>query len=475
MVFSSPIFLFLFLPLVLGLYLMAGPRLRNSVLLAASLIFYAWGETGYVLVLLFSIAGNYLFGRWIGGRALKSSAAARALAAGVIFNLGLLIFFKYANFLADNLDALLSSLGLPAAVTLSPIHLPIGISFFTFQALSYLIDVYRGVSPAQKSPFKLGLFISMFPQLIAGPIVRYNQIAEELADRDMTLDNWAAGIRRFSLGLGKKVLLANTLGAVADRIFELPADGLTAGLAWLGAVCYALQIYYDFSGYSDMAIGLGRVFGFHFPENFQYPYISQSIREFWRRWHMTLSFWFRDYLYIPLGGSRKGEFRTYLHLLIVFALCGLWHGASWTFLFWGLYHGFFLVLERLGLEAVLNRLPRPLRHAYAVLVIVVGWVFFRAESLTAALYTLRAMFGLGVRAGVGYLPEMYFNQEILGALVVGLVAAAPLLPALSTAAAKLKPRWLIETADLGLTFSVLLLSAVYLANSTYNPFIYFRF
>ena len=329
MLFSSTIFLFAFLPIVLTLhFVLRGVAARNTLLLAASLLFYAWGETGYVVILLASIAANWAFGLWI-ERSRERPGRRLALALAIGGNLLLLGAFKYANFAVDSLNSLLAGAGL-GPLALAPVHLPIGISFFTFQALTYVVDVYRRDAPVQSNPFTVALYISLFPQLIAGPIVRYGHVADALRERVSTLDDVAVGARRFLVGLGKKVLVANTLAMPADRIFALPPGELQASVAWLGAVCFTLQIYFDFSGYSDMAIGLGRIFGFHFPENFLYPYTAQSIRAFWRRWHITLSVWFRDYLYIPLGGSHTGALRTHGNLLAVFLLCGLWHGASWS-------------------------------------------------------------------------------------------------------------------------------------------------
>ncbi|MEE8467510.1 MAG: MBOAT family O-acyltransferase [Planctomycetota bacterium] len=407
MVFSSPTFLFLFLPLVLVLHLVLGKRLRNAGLLAASLLFYAWGEGFLVAIMLLSIATNWGLGLWV-ARARAAGGGKRAVAVSVAFNLGLLVTFKYANWIWASLSSLLGALGLmdgglpPMAEVLGPplealgltdgslpadwgIRLPIGISFFTFQAMSYVIDVYRGEAEIQRNPVHFGVYIALFPQLIAGPIVRYRDVAQQIRERTVDLTGFAWGVRRFVVGLGKKMLIANVVGHAADRIFALTPAELTTSAAWLGLVCYTLQIYFDFSGYSDMAIGLGRMLGFRFLENFRFPYVSRSVTEFWRRWHISLSTWYRDYLYIPLGGSRRGPGRTYLNLLIVFALCGLWHGASWSFLVWGLFHGAFLVVERLGLGAALERRPAVLRHAYLLAVVMTGWVFFRAETLTQAL------------------------------------------------------------------------------------------
>jgi alginate O-acetyltransferase complex protein AlgI len=481
MVFSSLVFLFVFLPLTLLLY-HASPRpVRNSLLLVASLLFYTWGESLFVLLVLLSIALNFSAGLLI-DRNHGSPRARTTLLLAVVVNLGLLGVFKYANFFADNLDVLLAQVGI-GGLELDPIHLPIGISFFTFQALSYVIDVYRREAPVERNPLNVALYVSMFPQLIAGPIVRYHDVAAQIRERVVGSKRFASGIRRFILGLGKKVLIANVLGHTADRIFDLELSLVSAPIAWLGVICYAFQIYFDFSGYSDMAIGLGRMFGFEFLENFRHPYVATSVKDFWRRWHISLSTWFRDYVYIPLGGSRLGSVRTTMNLLTVFLLCGLWHGASWSFVVWGLVHGLFLVLERGRLGAVLVRLWRPLRHAYVLLVVLVGWVFFRVETLPEALGWLSAMLGgaPASRLPVGTLLDV----EVVATLLVAATASLPL--------AGLLERWrrsepdnsaetgsptpapglaLLRLVSITAIFS---LSVVYLTADTYKPFIYFRF
>ena len=480
MVFSSPIFLFLFLPVVLLLHGLAPQRARNSVLLAASLFFYAWGETVFVLVMLFSIAANYIAGRVI---AQQSPGASRRVCLGIAvgLNLGLLLAFKYSHFLAENYSLLASSMGF-AGLELEPLHLPLGISFFTFQALSYIIDVYRGSIRAERSPLTLGLYISLFPQLVAGPIVRYPQIREALRSRSLSQGEFAEGAQRFTLGLGKKMLIANTLAVPVDTIFALPAEGLGASLAWFGIVCYALQIYFDFSGYSDMAIGLGRMLGFPFPENFNYPYVARSLSDFWRRWHISLSTWFRDYLYIPLGGNRGSAKATYRNLILVFLLCGLWHGASWNFAIWGLFHGSFLVIERIGWGAVLERLPSPLRHIYTLGVVLIAWVFFRAETLGQALAYLGALLGSGVETGEGqYLVD--FVSIVVGvALLAGMLGATPWWRNLEARMRSWEDdgRLALGTSLPGVlrplaTVVVFIASAMHLATQTFNPFIYFRF
>jgi alginate O-acetyltransferase complex protein AlgI len=483
MIFSSLLFLFIFLPVVLTLYYLLGQRFRNTLLLLASLLFYAWGEVHYVFVMLLSISINYCFGLMLDG-GTKPAMRRFVVAGAVVANIAPLFYYKYSFFFGGGINQLLVSFHLPAIPVRSP-HLPIGISFFTFQALSYVIDVFRRDTSAQKNPFKLGLYISLFPQLIAGPIVRYHDVAEQITRRIHSSAIFASGIERFIMGLAKKVLIANVMADIADSIFASPGNFLTAPHAWLGIVCYTLQIYFDFSGYSDMAIGLGRMFGFHFLENFNYPYISQSLQEFWRRWHISLSTWLRDYLYIPLGGSRYGVGRTYCNLLIVFALCGLWHGAGWTFLAWGCYHGFFLILERLGLNALLAACPRLFRHVYAMLVVVIGWVFFRAETLQAGMQYLGAMFfgGDAVRIHPWVLAKT--DAMTFFFLLVAICCSIPIYPYLQQRASRCLEAAPAERSLFMGTFLyggkvfllalLLSLSILYLASGTYNPFIYFRF
>ena len=506
MVFSSQVFLFLFLPLVLCLYLVLGRWFRNLVLLTASLFFYAWGEQEVVLLMLTSIAGNYAFGRWLGATLERGARAKGVVALSLVFNLGLLVVFKYANWIWRTLSDLSETLGLspegwpaigevcgPVLMAMglieSPlaadweIRLPIGISFFTFQAMSYVLDIYRREAQVQKNPIHFATYIALFPQLIAGPIVRYRDIALQLVERTVTLAGFSYGVRRFVVGLGKKMLIANIVALQADRIFELPLEQISAPLAWFGTLCYTLQIYFDFSGYSDMAIGLGHMFGFRFLENFNFPYISRSITEFWRRWHISLSSWYRDYLYIPLGGNRCSPLRVYCNLLIVFVLCGLWHGASWSFLVWGLYHGLFLVLERLGLRRSLEKLPSPLRHAYTLVVVMIGWVFFRATDLEQALGLLGTMAGMGAEGAARLHPVGLFIDPVLAlALVAGCIGSIPWVRALGQRYERLRSEGRgagqCLTMDAAAFLSVVLiflLSAMEMSANTYNPFIYFRF
>jgi alginate O-acetyltransferase complex protein AlgI len=477
MVFSSTVFLFIFLPLVLCVYFVLPRFLRNAWLLVMSLLFYAWGEKVFTFVMLGSITANYIFGLLVehfkGKRAVKW-----VVAASVVANLTLLIAYKYAAFLAGALNPVLLSLHLPA-LDLKPGHLPIGISFFTFHAISYVVDVYRGNATVQRNFFNFALYESLFPQLVAGPIIRYQDIADQINERRETLDGFAYGICRFILGMSKKVLIANTMASTADQIFALNTDGLSAPVAWLGALCYTLQIYFDFSGYSDMAIGLGRMFGFTFIENFNYPYISQSIQEFWRRWHISLSTWFRDYLYIPLGGNRVPPWRIYVNLVTVFFLCGLWHGASWNFVIWGLMHGFFLVLERQKWMAWLDRLWRPLRHAYALFIVMIGWVFFRADTFPEACAYLQTMAGFGPRAPTTHHLPLYIDNVTLLALAAGLIGSMPVAKLMGNLNSSLSRQpaldiagSLVRVAALSFLF---ILCTMQLAAGTYNPFIYFRF
>ncbi|MEI7958017.1 MAG: MBOAT family protein [Verrucomicrobiota bacterium] len=475
MVFSSPFFLFLFLPIVLGVYYLLPKRLWNLWLLVASLFFYAWGERLFTFVMLASITMNYGFGLVI-ERTRGGSGAKQTMIAATVANLLLLIGYKYANFLVGILNGLLAPLHV-GSVHLDPVHLPIGISFFTFHALSYVIDVYRGDARGQRDFVKVALYVTLFPQLIAGPILRFHHVANQFGLRSVNLLLFQSGVRRFLVGFGKKVLIANTLAVPADKIFGLSASTLSPGAAWLGIACYTLQIYFDFSGYSDMAIGLGRMFGFQFPENFNYPYISRSIKEFWRRWHISLSTWFRDYLYIPLGGNRVSPGRNYLNLLTVFFLCGLWHGASWTFIVWGLYHGLFLVLEGRGGLRRIATAPPLVGHLYATLVMMIGWVFFRAETLSQASRFLRAM--AGFNGGAANSAGLFLGNDVALALLAGIVGSTPICAHLarrvcawpSHSLGRLGAESVLNAGLLAL----FILALTCLAAGTYNPFIYFRF
>ena len=425
--------------------------------------------------MLASILTNYFFGLLIGNFAEndRPRGAKFALTLAIVANLALLGTFKYTSFLVGNLNLLLSTFN-SSEMDIPAVHLPIGISFFTFQAVSYLIDVYRKEVDAEKSLINLGLYISLFPQLIAGPIVRFRDIAEQIHTRTHSTRMAYHGSLRFCFGMAKKVLIANPLGELADQLFGLGAAEMSPGMAWLAVAAYTLQIYFDFSAYSDMAIGLGKIFGFKYRENFNYPYVSQSITEFWRRWHISLSSWFRDYLYIPLGGNRAGSMRTYLNLFIVFFLCGLWHGASWNFVIWGLYNGVFLVWERSFFGAMLPRIPRVIRHLYLVVTVMVGWVFFRTETLDEAIGVLAAMFYVGeVNYPLGV--ESFVTSKIIFIFMLAVVFSAPVYRTMFRLEAEedISGRFLPLQVILALT--LLGLSSIFLAAGSYNPFIYFRF
>ncbi|HPQ87123.1 MAG TPA: MBOAT family O-acyltransferase [Gammaproteobacteria bacterium] len=468
MVFSSITFLFYFLPLFLVLYFIT--PFKNTVLLIASLLFYAWGEAGYVLLLLVSIGLNYLFGILIDKNFNLTKKT--VLVSGIVINLVLLGYYKYFNFLGENISFFKAE---------SQVHLPLGISFFTFQAISYLFDVYRKEARVEKNIFNLALYISMFPQLIAGPIVRFKTVAEQIHTRFHTLDNISKGVRIFIIGLAQKALIANTVAVSADAIFALNQASLTTSTAWLGAFSYSLQIYFDFAGYSNMAIGLGLIMGFSFPQNFNYPYISKSITEFWRRWHMSLSSWFRDYLYIPLGGNRVSPFRTYINLMVVFLLCGLWHGAAWTFIIWGAYHGFFLILERLGFKKLLDTSWRLFSHTYTLFVVVIGWVIFRAEDFNHLVYFLKTMFGLGQGQTIEFVPSLYLTSSLSVTLIFATVFSMPIYHFLFRQMNMKEYLQIdIKVTILKIMFemyyiSIFLLSLLNIASGSYNPFIYFRF
>lgn len=427
-------------------------------------------------VMLVSIVGNYLGGIAV-DRSSSQTQRKLSLAAAVIFNLGLLLWFKYANFFADNYNHLAAYLGI-STVFLQKVILPLGISFFTFHGLSYVIDVYRGKTAAQRNLLHLGLYISFFPQLIAGPIIRYHDVHEQLLERNHSAEMMVSGIRRFIKGLAKKVLIANAAGHLADQVFALPGTAITLSLSWLGMLAYLVQLYFDFSGYSDMAIGLGRMFGFSFKENFNYPYISRSMKEFWTRWHISLSGWFKDYLYIPLGGSRRGKFRHLLNIFIVFFLMGFWHGAAWTFVAFGIIIALLLILESVGWGSILEKLPRFLQHAYTMIVFTLALVLIRSDSLTQARFFWKGMLGFAGISSPAYHPGLYLDAYTITALLIGILFSMPLSGVLYK---KLKHglsesvRPWAEMARTCIYLTLLLLCCIHLASSTYNPFIYFRF
>ncbi len=457
--------------MVLAVYFALPWAWRNGFLLLASLLFYAWGERGYTLVLVGSVALNYGFGLVLEGLRGKPGAKG-ALAAAVGVNLTLLGGYKYLNFAMEGLNPMLKAAHL-GSIALGPVHLPLGISFFTFHALSYLVDVYRGDSHAERNPGRLALYVTLFPQLIAGPILRYHQVAGQFLRRRVDLELAQSGLRRFLIGFGKKVLIANTLAAPADKIFGASAGALSAGAAWMGVLCYAFQIYFDFSGYSDMAIGLGRLFGFRFPENFDYPYLSRSIKEFWRRWHISLSLWFRDYVYIPLGGNRVGEARHRLNLLAVFFLCGVWHGAAWSFMVWGLWHGVFILLEGRWLA----RLPGAVARLYTMTVLAGSWVIFRCETLSHAGRYFRAM--VGSHGVPEHFAAMYLTPDVRLALLAAVFGVTPYPARLArrfcawpeNALARAVAQCVLNAALVAMFVG----GIASIAAGTYNPFIYFRF
>ena len=466
MVFSSTIFLCVYLPLVLLGYYICPKKGRNLFLLIVSLVFYAWGEPKYVFLMIFSILVNYIFGRLMDKNRGRQKRMKLLLVLSVVIDLGLLSVFKYTDFIITNVNAIFGS-----SFDLLNIALPIGISFYTFQAMSYTIDVYRNDVRVQKNLIDFGMYITMFPQLIAGPIVRYADVQDQLAERSVTTADFSEGVMRFVVGLGKKVLLANQMGAVWSEIYALGGD-VSALMAWTGAIAYTFQIYFDFSGYSDMAIGLGRMFGFKFPENFRYPYQSVPITDFWRRWHITLSTWFKEYLYIPLGGNRCGLARQALNLLIVWSLTGFWHGAGWNFVMWGLYYFVILFIEKLFLLKALDKLPKLFRHVYALLLIVIGWVIFASDDVGVLLPYLGSMFGANGAIG-GMDVYTLFTKAVL--LIICCIASTELPKKLFLSAAGAMNEKAAFTLKSVMTIALLALSMILLIGDSYNPFLYFRF
>ncbi len=469
MVFSSVLFMFRFLPLFLILYYVAPGRMKNVILLLGSLFFYAWGEPVYVLLMLFSTLVDYFHGRMI-EKYRERGWAKMFLISSVIINLFVLSFFKYADFLIQTVNSLLGT-----SIPLLNLPLPIGISFYTFQTMSYTIDVYRGEAKVQKSLLDFGVFVTMFPQLIAGPIVKYTDVQEHLRQRKVDICEISSGMKRFCVGLGKKVLIANNIGVLWSEISAMNAGELSALTAWLGVFAYAFQIYFDFSGYSDMAIGLGRMMGFHFPENFNYPYISASVTEFWRRWHMTLGSWFREYVYIPLGGNRKGLPRQMINIFIVWMLTGIWHGAGWNFLFWGLWFAVFLSLEKLFLGRVLGKLPRIVGVLYNSLLVLVSWVMFALEKPTQIWDYLKAMFGTVTPIDS---QGLYLGREYVVLLLIAAVGATPLVNGLIKRLEHSGSGIWLALYRLGekvIPAVILVLAVAGIVDASYNPFLYFRF
>lgn len=457
-------FVFLFLPIVCGLYFLTPKVARNYILLFASILFYAWGEPKYVAIMLMTIVVNYLGALLID----KYKQHKKWILIGTILSdLGFLFYFKYFNFVMKNVN-----FAFGADIPFLDVIMPIGISFYTFQAISYVVDVYRGDVKVQKRLDKLALYICLFPQLIAGPIVKYHDIEDQIDNRQERFDKIVYGVKRFIIGLAKKMLIANTMGAVADKIFAMPVTDFGTGIAWIGAIAYTFQIFYDFSGYSDMAIGLGSIFGFKFLENFNYPYISKSITEFWRRWHISLSTWFKEYLYIPLGGNRVAKSRMYLNLFLVFLATGIWHGAEWTFLVWGLWHGFFIIMEKwTGWHKKEGTLPITItQHIYTILVFIFGWVLFRAENITYAGQYFKNMLGL-VKTNPVYSINYYIDNIEILTFIVAIICSMPIFRNIVLPITNKYKNIAINTWIIAL----FVLSASAIAASTYNPFIYFRF
>lgn len=469
MVFSSFVFLLVFLPVALGIYYLLPARFRNLVLLVASLIFYMWGEPIYVLLMLFSTVFNYGNGRIIAGCKRKGQIhrAKAFLVADVCGNLGILLFFKYGDFIIQNINSISG-----AGLELLHLALPLGISFYTFQTMSYTIDVYRGCVQEQKNFIRFATYVTMFPQLIAGPVVRYEMVEKDLSNRKYSLEEFSKGAFLFTVGLAKKVLLANQLGIVWENIRI--GENVSVVLAWMGAVAFSLQIYFDFSGYSDMAVGLGQMLGFHFPKNFNFPYMSKSITEFWRRWHITLGSWFRDYVYIPLGGNRKGLPRQILNLLVVWLLTGFWHGAGWNFAAWGLYYAVLLILEKLFLGKVLQKIPHWLARCYSLVLIVVGWMIFEWTDFGGLGQYLQAMFGVG--HSVVDAQALFFLRNYGVLLLVAILCSINWKEVGEYVAEWHVPSGKVQQILQTIVMVVLfLLSVSFLAGDAYNPFMYFRF
>lgn len=467
MLFSSMVFIWIFLPIVFCGYHLLQDRYRNIWLLLASLIFYSWGEPAYIFLMLFSITVNYMLGIWID----KEKKKRAILVIAIIFNLALLGYFKYFYTMMSALNNFLGK----EVIAVKNIALPLGISFYTFQIMSYVIDLYRGEIKVQKNIFRLALYITFFPQLVAGPIVKYRDIENQIGFRKCTIEKTAYGIKRFIYGFGKKVIFSNSIASVVDSIFQSSPIELGTMWTWIGVVLYTFQIYYDFSGYSDMAIGLGKIFGFDFMENFNYPYISKSIKEFWRRWHISLSTWFREYVYIPLGGNRKGKMRTYLNLWIVFFVTGLWHGATLNFVIWGLWHGLFIFIERIKLGEILEKNKfKVLNHIYTMIIVIIGWGMFRCDSWAQAWEILKTMFEFKRQT----IAVNWYNVASIRSIFIILIAFLGAGP-IQGIFPKLKKQFVDESnfnwLELGWQVGVLSIAIILLASGQYNPFIYFKF
>jgi len=465
MVFSSILFLFYFMPIAFAVYYAVPKRFKNLTLLILSLIFYSWGEVRYFPIMLSSIIVDYIASNGI-ERSGENIAKRKAwLTLSIVFNLGMLGFFKYSGFFAENINAL-TGLDIPVL----SLTLPLGISFYTFQTMSYTIDVYRGSVKAEHDIIDFGAFVVLFPQLIAGPIVQYYDVEKQLTDREITAEKFSAGIMFFIKGLGKKVIFANTVGAVYTEILGTDISSLSVMTSWIGIICYTLQIYFDFSGYSDMAIGLGKMLGFDFLQNFNFPYKATSITDFWRRWHISLSSWFRDYVYIPLGGNRKGTLRTVFNILVVWSLTGLWHGAAWNFIAWGAFYGVLLIAEKYVFARVLEKIPVFIRYIMTMATVMIGWVFFSAENLGAALTYLKSMFGLCGNAFTDSTSEYLLSENAFSLILMTLCATG-----VFAALPRIKNfRFNIAVMSVGY-MAIFILCIIYLISETYNPFLYFRF
>lgn len=467
MLFSSVTFIFYFLPITFILYYMVPNKAKNYILLLVSMIFYAWGGLLYFPLLIVSIMMNYIFGLNIEKYKDNKQKSKIVLICSIIFNILFLGVFKYSNFIVDNINIFFNT-----SFNIPTIELPIGISFYTFQAMSYVIDVYRKDGKVQKNIFYLALYISMFPQLVAGPIVRYETVDKQIEKRSYSFDKFNLGLERVVKGLFKKVIISNTIGELASIIYGLPYAEMTVATAWIGAIAYTFQIYFDFSGYSDMAIGLGKMLGFDFLENFNYPYISKSVSEFWRRWHISLGSWFKDYVYIPLGGSRNGTVKLYRNLAIVWLITGIWHGASWNFILWGVYFGVFIILERAFLQNILNKLPNVIQHIYLMIIVIFGWVLFSQEDIASTIEYIKVMLGLGNYKIINDYTVFYIKEYWI-IICIAIVSSIPILQQIKNLDIKIR-----KIIDLTRPIVIILsftLVTIYLVNSTFNPFIYFNF
>lgn len=485
LLFCSPIFLFLFLPLVLAGYWLVGKKLRNIFLLGSSIFFYAWGDGRHLSLLLFLIIANYVLGLVVA--TYRGSSKGRLFIwLSLLVNFGSLVWYKYAAFFADNINSVLNYFG-SNQVHVPAQHLPLGISFITFQAIAYILDIYHKESAPQKNITTFALFMALFPKLTAGPIIRYDEVAKDLPSREIELEEFSYGVKRFAIGLGKKVLIADTIAKTTDQIFAIPQQDLTTGVAWLGIVCYTLQLYFDFSGYSDMAIGLGRMFGFKIRENFNYPYFAKSLTDFWRRWHISLSTWFRDYLFTPLTyalmtdrfrekiakGGYKTNYRVVFSIFVVFTLCGLWHGAGYGFIVWGMLHGAVLGIETLWLGNRIKNWRIPLQHAYLIVVVMMSWVLFRSPSLQSAFSYYKALLGFSAGTGLQYHLSLYLNTQLFLALLVGVFASTPIAENIAASLGAFKR--VTPAAEIAFILFTLVASFGLLANSTLSAFIYQQF